>query len=69
VVGEEADESQCKAVALCADLEVFEHEDAIVVVKDAVHRITVVDIVVEDAEVDAGAQGGAKDGGAKEKSP
>ena len=42
---EEADESSCKAVALCADVEVAEREGA----------IAVVDVVVEDAEVEVAA--------------
>ena len=34
VAGEEADESSCKAVALCADVEVAEREGAIAVVEE-----------------------------------
>ena len=67
MAGEEADESSYKAVALCADVEVAEREGA----------IAVVDVVVEDVEVEVevatyeatSARGGAKDGGAKEKTP
>ena len=46
VAGEEADESSCKAVALCADVEVAEREGAIAVVEEAVLKMAEVDVVV-----------------------
>ena len=46
VAGEEADESSCKAVALCADVEVAEREGAIAVVKEAMLKMAEVDVVV-----------------------
>ena len=39
VAGEEADESSCKAVALCVDVEVAEREGAIAVVEEAVLKM------------------------------
>jgi len=54
-------------VALCANVE------RIAVVKDAMRRIAMVDVVVKDAKVDvaayeaAGARGSTKDGGTTEK--
>ena len=46
MAGEEADESSCKAVALCADVEVAEREGAIAVVEEAVLKMAEVDVVV-----------------------
>ena len=46
VAGEEADESSCKAVAFCADVEVAEREGAIAMVEDAMLNIAEVDVVV-----------------------
>ena len=46
MAGEEADESSCKAVALCADVEIAEREGAIAVVEEAVLKMAEVDVVV-----------------------
>jgi len=46
VAGEEAHESSCKAVALCADVEVAEREGAIAVVEEAILKMAEVDVVV-----------------------
>ena len=46
MAGEEANESSCKAVALCADVEVAEREGAIAVVEEAVLKMAEVDVVV-----------------------
>ena len=46
VAGEEADESSCKAVALCADVEVAERERAIAVVEEVVLKMVEVGVVV-----------------------
>ena len=46
VAGEEADESSCKAVSLCADVEVAEREGAIAVVEEAILKMAEVDVVV-----------------------
>jgi len=39
VAGEEADESLCKAVALCADVEVAERKGAVAVVKEVMLKM------------------------------
>jgi hypothetical protein len=52
VAREEANESSCKAAAICVDVEVAKREGAIAMVEDAVRRIAVVDVVVEDVEVE-----------------
>jgi len=59
VAGEEADESSCKAVVLCADVEVAERKSAVVVVEEAVLKMAEVDVVVVGLRVDgaAGTQG------------
>ena len=46
MAAEEADESSCKAVALCADVEVAEREGAVAMVEDVVLRMAEVDVVV-----------------------
>jgi hypothetical protein len=46
VAGEEADESLCKVVALCADVEVAECEGTVVVVEEAVLKMAEVDVIV-----------------------
>jgi hypothetical protein len=46
MVGEEADDSSSKAVALCADVEVAEHEGAVAVVEEAMLKMAEVDVVV-----------------------
>ena len=46
MAGEEADESSCKAVALCADVEVAERERAIAVVEEVVLKMVEVGVVV-----------------------
>ena len=43
---EEVDDSSCKAVALCADVEVAERDGAIAVVEEAVRKMAEVDVVV-----------------------
>jgi len=57
--GEEANESSCKAVALCADVEVAERNGTVAVVEEAVLKMAEVDVVVVGLRVDgaAGAQG------------
>jgi len=59
VAGEEANESSCKAVALCADVEVAERKGTIAVVEEAVLKMAEVDVVVVGLRVDgaAGTQG------------
>ena len=56
---EEADESSCKAVALCADVEVAERKGAVAVVEEVVLKMAEVDIVMVGLRVDgaAGTQG------------
>ena len=46
VAREEANESSCKVVALCADVEVAEREGAIALVKEAMLKMAEVDVVV-----------------------
>jgi hypothetical protein len=46
VAGEEANDSSCKAVALCADVEVAKREGAVAVVEEAVLKMAEVDVVV-----------------------
>ena len=46
MAGEEADESSCKVVALCANVEVAEHEGGGAVVEEAVLKMAEVDVVV-----------------------
>ena len=55
VVGEEADESSCKAVALCADVEVAEHKGAVVMVEEAMLKMAEVDVVMVGLRVDGAA--------------
>jgi len=59
VAREEADESSCKAVALCADVEVAERKGAVAVVEEVVLKMAEVDIVMVGLRVDgaAGTQG------------
>ena len=52
VAGEEADESSCKGVALCPDVEVAEREDAVAVVEEVVLKMAEVDVVVVGCRVD-----------------
>jgi len=52
VAREEADESSCKAVALCADVEVGEHKGTVAVVEEAVLKMAEVNIVVVGLCVD-----------------
>ena len=46
VAGEEANESSCKAVALCADVEITQHEGAKAVVEEAMLEMAEVNVVV-----------------------
>jgi len=59
MAGEEADESSCKAVALCTDVEVAKRKGAVAVVEEAMLKMAEVDIVVIGLHVDgaAGTQG------------
>ena len=53
VAGEEANESSCKGVALCPDVEVAEREGAIAMDEEAVLKMAKVDVVVVDGAVRA----------------
>ena len=55
----EADQSSCKAVALCADVEVAERKGAVAVVEEVVLKMAEVDVVVVGLCVD-GATGTQK---------
>jgi len=59
MAGEEADESSCKAVALCADVEVAKRKGVVAVVEEVVLKMAEVDVVVVGLHVDgvAGTQG------------
>jgi hypothetical protein len=46
VAGEEANDSSCKAVALCADVDVAKSEGIVAVVEEAMLKMAEVDIVV-----------------------
>ena len=46
MAGEEADESSCNAVALCADVEVAKRKGAVAMVEEAVLKMAEVDVVV-----------------------
>jgi hypothetical protein len=46
VAREEADESSCKTVAYCVNVEIVEHEAAIAVVEEVVLKMAEVDVVV-----------------------
>ena len=51
-MAEEADESSCKEVALCADVEVAKRKGTVAVVEEAVLKMAEVDIVVVGLRVD-----------------
>ena len=59
MAGEKAYESSCKAVALCANVEVAERKGAVAVVEEAMLKMAEVDVVVVGLRVDgaAGAKG------------
>jgi len=56
VAEEGADESSCKAVALCADVEVAERKDAVAVVEEVVLKMAEVDVVLIGLRVDGAAR-------------